>query len=259
MSRIPGVVVSIVLLQLCLLIVVGAAVAAYLYAERKPEVYGGRVEILYEGQDVSLATEAERQIATQRALLESSSTLGPVAERFALDADDLDKDVSVESVGDSNVIRVTVGNDDPRVAVDVAQAVAETYVAGIIRPESPELEEAKSLIRGRIEELTAQLAELQQGIGTRKTEEERRSNVEKSQALAEVESLLGRIGSLQDRLTELEVQQLTASGARILTPSYLLDDPLEPQPMRAGAGGAIAGLFIACLTLLVVGRLRKPS
>ena len=96
---------SILLAQLCVLIVAGAAVAAYFYAEGRQEIFGGRAEILYEGQQVSLATEAERQIATQRALLESASTLGPVAERFGLAPDDLDEDVSVESVGDSNVLR----------------------------------------------------------------------------------------------------------------------------------------------------------
>ena len=163
-------------------------------------------------------------------------------------------------MGDSNVIRVTVGDADPRVAVDVAQEIAETYVAQVVRAESPELEEAKSVIHGRIEELTAQLADLQTSLEEGKRDQAaRESTVADSQMLAQTESLLGRIGSLQDGLTELEVQQITASGARILTPAYLLDEPLEPQPLRAGAGGVIAGLFIACLTLLVVGRLRKPS
>jgi len=260
MSRMPGVVVSILLVLLCLLIIVGAAVAAYLYADRREETFGGRAEILFEGQEVGLATEAARQIATQEALLESASTLGPVAERFGLAPDDLDEDVSVESVGDSNVLRVTAGNADPAVAVEVSQAVAETYIAQVAGAESPELEEAKSLIQSRIEELTTQLADLQKGL--RKGKQKlvaTRSSVKDGQVLAETESLLGRIATLQDRLTELEVQQITAARARILTPAYLLEEPLQPQPVRAGAGGAIAGLFVACLTLLIVGRLRQPS
>lgn len=260
MNRVPGIVVSILLAQLCVLIVAGAAVAAYLYADGRREIFGGRAEILYEGQQVSLATEAEREVATQRALLESASTLGPVAERFGLVPDDLDEDVSVESVGNSNVLRVTVSNADPAVAVDVAQAVAETYIAQVVRAESPELEEAKSLIQSRIDELTAELGDLRESLGEgRQQLAATRSTVKDGQVLAEMESLLGRIGSLQDRLTELEIQQITAATARILTPAYLLDEPLEPQPIRAGAGGAIAGLFVACLALLVIGRLRQPS
>jgi uncharacterized protein involved in exopolysaccharide biosynthesis len=71
-----------------------------------------------------------------------------------------------------------------------------------------------------------------------------------------MQSLLGRIGSLQDRLTELQVLQITDAGARILTPAYLVDEPLEPQPQRAAAAGGLAGLFLACLVLLVVARTR---
>lgn len=259
MNRVPGIIVSILLAQLCVLIVAGAAVAAYVYADGRQEIFGGRAEILYEGQQVSLATEAERQVATQRALLESASTLGPVAERFGLVPDDLDEDVSVESVGDSNVLRVTVSNADPAVAVDVAQAVAETYIAQIVRAESPELEEAKSLIQSRIDELTAELGDLRESLGEGKQQLAATRSTVKGQVLAEMEFLLDRVGSLQDRLTELEIQQITAAGARILTPAYALDEPLEPQPIRAGAGGAIAGLFVACLALLVIGRLRQPS
>ena len=103
MNRVPRIIGSILLAQLCVLIVAGGAVAAYVYADGRQEIFGGRAEILYEGQQVSLATEAERQIATQRALLESASTLGPVAERFRLVPDDLDEDVSVESVGNSKL------------------------------------------------------------------------------------------------------------------------------------------------------------
>ena len=168
MSRTRSVLKSILLVLLCVLIVAGAAVAAYLYADRRQEIFGGRAEILYEGGEVSLTSEAERQIATQRALLMSASTLGPIAERFGLAADDLDEHVSVESVDDSNVLRLTVDDADPELAVAVAQAVAESYVAQVRGAESPELEEAKGLIESRIEELAAQLPDLQKRFGKAK-------------------------------------------------------------------------------------------
>jgi uncharacterized protein involved in exopolysaccharide biosynthesis len=260
MSRTPRALRSILLLQLCVLTVVGAAIASYLYSDRRQEIFGGRAEILYEGREIRSATEAERQIATQRALLESASTLGPIAGRFGPALDDLDEHVSVESVGDSNVLRLTVGDADPALAVAVTQAVAESYIAQVRRGESPEIEKAKGLIESRIEELAGQLSDLQTRFGNAERQvAARQSTVEDGQLLAEMQSLLGRIGSLQDRLTELEVQQITDAGARILTRAYLLDEPLEPQPLRAAAAGAIAGLFVACLAVLVAGRLRPPA
>jgi uncharacterized protein involved in exopolysaccharide biosynthesis len=259
MSRTSRAVRSILLGQLCVLIVVGAAIAAYLYSDRRQEVFGGRAEILYVGREVLSATEAERQIATQRALLDSASTLAPVARRFGLALDELDQHVSVESVGDSNVLRLTVGNPDPELAVAVTQAVSESYVAQVRRGESPALEKAKSLIESRIEELAGQLSDVQERFGDAERQLAATSTVEDGRLLAEMQSVLGRIGSLQDRLTELELQQITNLGARILTRAYLLDEPLEPQPLRAAAAGMIAGLFFACLVLLVAGRLRRPA
>jgi uncharacterized protein involved in exopolysaccharide biosynthesis len=244
MSRTPRAVRSMLLVQLCVLIVVGAAIAAHLYSDRQQEIFGGRAEILYEGRETPSATEAVRQMATQRALLDSASTLGPI-----------------ESVGDSNVLRLTVGHPDPALAVAVTQAVAESYIAQVRRGESPELEMAKSLIESRIEELAGQLSDLQRRFANsqRQVVAATQSPVEDGQLLAEMQSLLGRIGGLQDRLTELELQQITDSGARILTRAYLLDEPLEPQPLGAAAAGAIAGLFVACLALLVAGRLRRAA
>jgi uncharacterized protein involved in exopolysaccharide biosynthesis len=261
MSRTPRAVRSMLLVQLCVLIVVGAAIAAHLYSDRQQEIFGGRAEILYEGRETPSATEAVRQMATQRALLDSASTLGPIAGRFGLALDDLDEHVSVESVGDSNVLRLTVGHPDPALAVAVTQAVAESYIAQVRRGESPELEMAKSLIESRIEELAGQLSDLQRRFANsqRQVVAATQSPVEDGQLLAEMQSLLGRIGGLQDRLTELELQQITDSGARILTRAYLLDEPLEPQPLGAAAAGAIAGLFVACLALLVAGRLRRAA
>ena len=260
MSRTPRAIQSILLVQLWLLIVVGAALSAYLYSDRRQEIFGGRAEILYEGREIASATDAERQIATQRALLDSASTLGPIAERFGLALDDLDEHVSVESVGDSNVLRLTVGDPDPELAVAVTQAVAESYIAQVRRVESPKLEKAKGLIESRIEELAGQMSDLQKRYGNaERYVAATQSTVDDGQLLAEMQSLLGRIGSLQDRLTELEVQQVTGAGAHILTRAHLLDEPLEPQPLRAAAAGAIAGLFVACLALLVAGRLRQPA
>lgn len=259
MSRTPPALGSILLAQLCVLIVAGAAIAAYLYSDRRQEVFGGRAEILYVGREITSATEAERQIATQRALLDSASTLAPVARRFGLTHDDLDQHVSVESVGASNVLSLTVGNSDPKLAVAVTEAVSESYIVQVRGAESPALQKAKGLIESRIDELAGQLSDIQKRFGNAERQLVATSTVEDGRLLAEMQSLLGRIGSLQDRLTELELEQITNAGARILTRAYLLDEPLEPQPLRAAAAGAIAGLFVACLVLLVAGRLRRPA
>jgi uncharacterized protein involved in exopolysaccharide biosynthesis len=259
MSRRPHVLRSILLAELLVLIVAGAAVAANLYADRQQEVYGGRAEILYEGQEIRTAAEGERQIATQLALLESASTLEPVARRFGITIDDLGDDLSVSSEADSNVIRATVANGDPALAVQMTQALAESYTEQVRAADSPEIEQAKSFLGSRIARLSTELTELEERYRRAGSQTRATLTASDEQLLAAMQSVLGRIDSLQDRLTELQVLQLTDDGARILTPAYLLDAPLEPQPQRAAAAGGLAGLFLACLVLLVVARGRREA
>lgn len=247
---------SILLAQLLVLIVAGAAVAANLYADGQREIYGGRAEILYEGQEIRTAVEGERQIATQLALLESASTLAPVARRFGITIEDLGEDLSVSSEAESNVLRATVANADPALAQQLTQAVAESYIDQVRAADAPEIEQAKGFLKSSIEQLSKELAELEEGYERAGSRAGAGRNAFDEQLLAAMQSLQGRIGSLQDRLTELQVLQITDAGARILTPAYLLDEPLEPRPQRAAAAGGLAGLFLACLVLLVVARTR---
>ena len=259
MSGRPHLLRSILLAQLLVLIVAGAAVGANLYSDRQREIYGGRSEILYEGQEIRTAVEGERQIATQLALLESASTLAPVAKRFGLTIDDLGDDLSVSSETDSNVLRATVASADPALAVQMTQAVAESYIDQVRAADAPEIEQAKGFLESSIEQLSKDLAELEERYRRAGSRAGVSRNASDEQLFAAMQSLQGRIGSLQDRLTELQVLQITDAGARILTPAYLLDEPLEPRPQRAAAAGGLAGLFHACLVLLVVSRTRAEG
>jgi len=259
MSGRPRVLRSILLAELLVVIVAGAAVAANLYADRQREVYGGRAEILYEGQEIRTAAEGERQIATQLALLESASTLEPVARWFGVTIDDLGDDLSVASEADSNVLRATVANSDPALAVQMTQAVAESYIEQVRAADSPEIEQAKSFLESGIDRLSTELTGLEERYRRAGSQARAPRTASDEQLLTAMQSLLGRIDSLQDRLTELQVLQITDAGARILTPAYLLDEPLEPQPQRAAVAGGLAGLFLACLVLLVVARARREA
>jgi uncharacterized protein involved in exopolysaccharide biosynthesis len=259
MSGRPRVLRSILLAELLVLIVAGAAVAANLYADRQQEVYGGRAEILYEGQEIQTAADGERQIATQLALLESASTLEPVARRFGITIDDLGDDLSVSSEADSNVIRATVANADPALAVQMTEALAESYTEQVRAAGAPEIEQAKSFLESSIARLSTEVTELEGQYRRAGSRAGATRTASDEQLLTAMQSLLRRIDSLQDRLTELRVMQITDAGARILTPAHLLDEPLEPQPQRAAAAGGLAGLFLACLVLLVVARGRREA
>ena len=163
-------------------LVVAALIAAFAVAGLQDKVYGGRVDILYlAGPEVSLDVR-ERVLATQAQLVGSRAVLQPVANRVQMPLAELQAAVSVD-VDLSDVLRLTVGNEDPVQAQRLAQAVASRYVAvASSLPNQPEVE--------------------------------------------------------------------------VLSPAYVLDAPLAPQPGRTVALGLLVGLNVAIAAVLLLRRRR---
>lgn len=228
---------SLMVVQLLALIVAASALWAYFYAGAQNRVYGGRAEILYEAPEARTTGEAQRLIATQVELLRSPRVLDPVAEEFGLTTEELGEDLAVSEAGGADVIRLTVADPDPTRAVALAQAAASSYVREVQAAESPAGDRARTFLERRIAALTRELSALPADS-------------------PRTQLLLTQIGVLEDRLTEVGLEQITRSGATILTPATLLSEPIEPRPRRAAAAGALVGIFIASLVVLVLARLR---
>jgi uncharacterized protein involved in exopolysaccharide biosynthesis len=57
------------------------------------------------------------------------------------------------------------------------------------------------------------------------------------------------------------VEELDAQPAEVLTDTYVLDEPVEPQVLRSTLVGAVLGLMIGVLWVLLISRLprlRRP-
>lgn len=222
---------------LCLLIVVAAAGAGYGLSAVQQPVYGAQTDILYRVADGSGA-RAERDLATQQVILQGRSVLQPVAEEAGLAVEDLQERLSVEVVGQSDVLRVVVEHHDPAVAVDLARTISEHYVRTVADSADAARDQAADFVQEQADELAesleaveAELAEL--GAG---------SSAERARLETEAEELQERIAGLEDLLGG----RVAPGGAevRVLTPAYLLEDPLAPQPLRAAVAGGIAGLVV---------------
>ena len=118
--------------------------------------------------------------------------------------------------------------------------------------------EARALLQRRIEQLTARLRQLQEASATCWPSPDR---TEQSQLLAQTQAVLGRIGALEDQLTQLDIEKATGPRSEVITPAHLLADSLffEPQPMRTAALALIAGILLAGLVILVASRPRREA
>ena len=190
-SRVPASVVGLAVMMVAL-----TTVIAYLVGSRQQQVFGARAEVLVQSNRFASDTVASRDIETQTVVLTSRAVLGSVARVADTSISRLERSVSVEVVGGSGVVRLTVEHENRAAAKALAQAILSSYIE---RTDSAsDTDETTSHAKGR--------------AGPRVT---------------------------------------------ILTRPYVLPDPLEPNPRRAAAGGALAGLVMAAGMVFVVAQLRS--
>lgn len=240
-------------------LVLVSVLTAYLASALQPTVYGAQADVLF--QVPGSSQEADRQLATQEVLLGSRGVLAPVAERLDVPLRDLTRAQSVEQIAGSQVLRLQVRNQDPELAVRLAQGIADRYVESVsneavaltsdeerrIRDEIAELSVTAAAGRARLDEIAA--ARAAGDVTLSATQEERQLQVEDT-------TLAQRIGALQSQLSGILVERDSASPAEILTPAYLLDDPVGPRPLRAAAAGALLGIFLAAGLVALAARHR---
>jgi uncharacterized protein involved in exopolysaccharide biosynthesis len=237
------------------------AVSAYFFSARQETVYGARAEILYQASDAERTLGTPRIMATQKLVLTSRTVLQPVAAEVGVPLDELQDATSVEIEGESDVMQLTVEDPNPRLALTLAEEIAQEYPRTVVAASSARVGESKRLLETRIAALQRRLSRVRARL--RALERTRGStlppNSEQQELQAEAETLLERIGNFQDRLTELEVEQIGESQARarVITPAHVLEDPLRPKPIRAALAGLLVGLVLAAGFIALAAHARR--
>ncbi|PZS38801.1 MAG: hypothetical protein DLM62_11780 [Pseudonocardiales bacterium] len=235
MARLVIVALTIVLLG------VAAGLAGVLVL---PKTYGARAEILYPiGQDPQGdPLKQDRELSTQLVYLTSRAVLGPVAQKQGRQFDDLATDVSVQVLGNSEVIEVEAHGATRQAALQTLQAVVTGYLTLISQPTGAsrnlhnQLADAQAntiALQKRVQQLvTAVLA----GTATQASLDDARAQLTASSDLEK---------AIQARIDELDLAGQQGPGAQILTPPYSMPDPVFPQPLIAAGTGALVGLIVA--------------
>jgi uncharacterized protein involved in exopolysaccharide biosynthesis len=209
-----------------------------------PKTYGARAEILYPVQDQAPSDplKQDRQLSTQLVLLKSPAVLGPVAQKQGREVRDLEKDLSVQVLENSEVIQVEAHGSTPQAAQQTLQGVIDSYLAlasqptGVARNLETQLAQAKAntaQLQAQMEQLrTAVLA----GTATQASLDAARAQLTASQDLEK---------ALQARIDQVKLAGQQGPQAQLLTPPYPLPDPVFPQPLIAGGTGALVGVVVA--------------
>jgi uncharacterized protein involved in exopolysaccharide biosynthesis len=247
------------------LIVAGlCAASAYLFSSNQENVYGARAEILYQASEAERTLGTPRIMATQKIVLESRTVLQPAAADIGVQLDELQDATSVKIEGESDVMQMTVADADPMLALALAKEIAGEYARTVAAASAARAIEGRRLLEARIATLQRRLTRVRtrlENIERARAGSTLPPSSEQQQLQGEAQTLLERIGSFQDRLTELEVERVgeRQARARIITPAHVLEDPLAPKPIRAAVAGLLVGLVLAVGLVALAGRRRRRS
>ena len=244
------------LVLLSLTIILLGTAAGLVGALVLPKTYGARAEILYtisQDQQGGDPLRQDRQLSNQLVFLKSRNVLEPVAQKQGRQFKDLDKDVSVTVLDNSEVIQVEADGPSKLAAMQTLQAVMDGYLTLIRQPSGATLNLGTQLadahanttqIQTRVQQLTTAVL-----AGTA-------TQTSLNDARAQLTASLDREKAIQAKIDERNLSGEAGPDAQLLTLPYSLPDPVFPQPLIAAGTGALVGLIVAG-ALVAVGARRR--
>jgi hypothetical protein len=238
--------------------VITSAVIAALLVLPQPKVYGAEAEILYE-LDENLEAgflREDRRLTTQVVTIESRAILAPAGGSVGLTADEMLDVLDVGVVDGSEIIHFQTRGPSPEEALDRAEAITATYLQFLDEADSSD--EAQLIVDDELAKIETELAEIEsQILAFSSSSPDAGTSPELAILLARADGLADQRTTLENRKNELELNDLIKPKFSMLTEPYSLDDPLEPQPLRTAALGALVGAVVGFGIVLVAER-RNP-
>ena len=176
-------------------------------------------------------------LATQLQLITTVPMAQSVIDRLGLKTtpDDLLKQVSVNSVGQTNVITIAATAGSPMLAARIANGFVESFIEQSRDSRRRSIEAAAKQVDLRLADAKQQIATLQAAAASGRS----------STAQAELDTAKTLYGSLADKLQQLRVAEALETGSASVVSSATADPaPVSPDPVRNGLIGLAVGLAL---------------
>lgn len=106
------------------------AFGSFIISALSPTIYGARSEIVFSLRNMDWNL-AERFLGTQLVIVQSRTTLGPVAQQFSIPISKLKDDLTVEIVRSSTVMRIEYRHHNAAAARDIVNAITDRYLLAL--------------------------------------------------------------------------------------------------------------------------------
>jgi capsular polysaccharide biosynthesis protein len=220
----------------------GLGVALALHREDTPK-YVATTRLVLDAHDPQAIAEATSLYDSARAIVTSPSHVSAALARVGASRDATvlaAQDVSLQGMGSSNVMQLTVRDRDPKVASGLANALADDLIQTRLAIDSGALESQVKDVQAKLDETDKQIAQLLNQAG---------GNGGAAQA---------QLTPLQNQRNNLAQEKQTLVGQRDARPNPLIVDPAVPPsrpeptrlPLDLALGvllGVVAGLGVAAI------------
>ena len=231
------------LLLIWLVSIAFMAEVAYLWSAAKPDVFAARSEIQYRG---------ETWVETQAEALRSEDLYLPIAAAEGIEPTDFLEDMVVGQVPGTQILGIEFHSQDARQALRIVETYTATYLE---RFEIAPVSEAETILATRIALLEQQLADVEAAdLAIDATNLDPNPTAEQLQYRAQATSLRLELGSLKEQLTEAELEtiRLTNDQPTVSTAPFILDEPVEPKPVKRAVLGGLLGAVLGGFGIFVL-------
>lgn len=213
----------------------------------QPKQYVSEARVLISERDTGAAlfgtvlpefsSQPERALQTQVQLMQ----LRPIAEstirtlNLEMSPDRLLTRVEVKAVGATNIVVIRVRQTDPERAAEIANTMAEEYVAWSKETKRESLKAAAAEVEVRLSQSREEIL----AIGRRIADSGKSDDLS-----AELGIATGGYTALAEKYEQLKInEQLELGSGRLVSPAVAVDDPILPDPKRDAALGLAVGLL----------------
>ena len=189
------------------------------------------------GAEQAAGGRSERSIATELQVLGSQGMREAAREALGHSPD-----VSVEAVGETQVVAIKAQSTDKERAAEDANGYAETYIERRRTTLTDELLATSDEIRARITELDEQRAAVESELAFNGPDGPAADRLE-----GELESINNKRIGYQSELDDLEVWaniSANGGGAEVISSAGVPSTPVSPKPVRNGVAALGLGLVL---------------
>jgi capsular exopolysaccharide synthesis family protein len=229
--------------------IITVTLASLVFSLVEPKSYEGTAQVLISAKSdaaaailgtalSAFANQPERTLATQVEMVQ----LRPVAEatikklNLQEAPEDLLKHVTVEGVGQTDLIKITVDDSSPEEAALIANTIADQYVTSARDAARASISDAADEVQKRLDDAKAQIIAIGQKIQT---------SGQSSDLSAQLQLATGTYTTLAEKLEQLRInEQLETGPGRVVSPAAVDPIAVAPKPLRNGAIGLALGLVL---------------